>query len=296
VIDGDTNFSATALLEGWPGDGSPGNPYIIDGLDIDLDGNDGACISIGNTRVNFIICNCSLAGASSAEGGFGRGCGIYLENVTHGELVKNILDGNRFGIWVDRSNYSTVSDNTFTNNVFDGIDLASSTHNIVVNNTFFNNICGIHLRFSSTSNTLVNNTCYNNTIGIYLNNSQSNTVANNTCNNNSLVGIHLFYFADYNTVSNNTCSGNGESGISLGISDSNMIVNNTCNYNGIGIHLENSYSKTVANNTCLVNNEHGILEEYEYEAVQPAGVILLLMITGIVLLFGYWLCDKAAEE
>jgi len=33
TIDGDANFSDTALLEGWPGDGTPENPYIIDGLD-----------------------------------------------------------------------------------------------------------------------------------------------------------------------------------------------------------------------------------------------------------------------
>ncbi|MHA1909534.1 MAG: hypothetical protein ACW98Y_19705, partial [Candidatus Thorarchaeota archaeon] len=33
AIDGDASFSDIAQLEGWPGDGSPENPYIIDGLD-----------------------------------------------------------------------------------------------------------------------------------------------------------------------------------------------------------------------------------------------------------------------
>ncbi|MHA2360169.1 MAG: hypothetical protein ACXAB5_07835, partial [Candidatus Thorarchaeota archaeon] len=55
VIDGDANFTATALLEGWPGNGSPEDPFIIDGLEIDRGGEVGHCISIINTRVSFII-------------------------------------------------------------------------------------------------------------------------------------------------------------------------------------------------------------------------------------------------
>ena len=65
AIDGDADFTATALLEGWPGDGSPEDPYIIDGLDIDLTITTPAlhCISISNTRVSFIISTCNLTGA-----------------------------------------------------------------------------------------------------------------------------------------------------------------------------------------------------------------------------------------
>ena len=63
AIDGDANFTDTALLEGWHGDGSPENPFIIDRLDIDLGGNNGSCISITNTQVSFIISNCNLTGA-----------------------------------------------------------------------------------------------------------------------------------------------------------------------------------------------------------------------------------------
>ena len=83
AIDGDANFSDTALLEGWPGDGSPENPFIIDGLDIDVspDHDDcpcvsmGNCITIRNTRVDFNIRNCNVTRASYWEGG-GPGAGI----------------------------------------------------------------------------------------------------------------------------------------------------------------------------------------------------------------------------
>jgi hypothetical protein len=80
TIDGDANFSDTALIEGWPGDGSPENPYIIDGLDIDLGNEDGHCIMINNTRVSFTISNCNLTGAG-LESVIDIGGGISLENV-----------------------------------------------------------------------------------------------------------------------------------------------------------------------------------------------------------------------
>ncbi|MFX1262735.1 MAG: hypothetical protein ACFFAZ_11650, partial [Promethearchaeota archaeon] len=87
AIDGDANFSDMALLEGWPGDGSPENPYIIDGLNIDLDGRRGSCISVSNTRVCFITSNCNLTGAYQNYMDWiqSQGAGINLENVTGGE-------------------------------------------------------------------------------------------------------------------------------------------------------------------------------------------------------------------
>jgi len=88
-IDGDANFSDTASAEGWSGNGSEGDPYIIDGLTIDRGGSAGDCISISNTRVNFTISNCNLTGAS-----VNPGAGIYLDNVTHGEITGNLIHNN----------------------------------------------------------------------------------------------------------------------------------------------------------------------------------------------------------
>jgi ABC-type phosphate transport system substrate-binding protein len=47
-IDGDTDFATQAGIEGWSGDGSETNPYIIENYDINGTGN-GTCIYIGNT-------------------------------------------------------------------------------------------------------------------------------------------------------------------------------------------------------------------------------------------------------
>ena len=108
AIDGDANFAATALLEGWPGDGSPEKPFIIYGLEIDLSGVEGDCISISNTRVSFTVHNCNLTGAGS---------GIFLENVTNSELVNNTCNSNDNGIYLSNSGHNTVTGNTCNNNI-----------------------------------------------------------------------------------------------------------------------------------------------------------------------------------
>jgi len=187
AIDGHANFSDTALLEGWPGDGSPENPFIIDALEIDLGEEDGPCIIISNIRVSFTISNCNLTGNDGLD--FGpSGVGILLENVTNGELVNNSCSSIGIGIAISRSEFITVSNNICANDVF-GISIYISNSNMVISNTCFNNTSyGIRLS-QSKSNTVVNNTCNNNTIGIYLYESYSNTVASNACFNNTCYEI-----------------------------------------------------------------------------------------------------------
>jgi parallel beta-helix repeat protein len=198
AIDGDANFTDTALLEGWPGDGSPESPFIIDGLDIDRVGAASHGIRISNTRVSFTLSNCYLTSKSGEPG-----AGIYLENVTNGELVNNTCSANTYqGIALWYSIYNTVANNTCSSNDH-GIVLYESEINTVVNNTCNSNTYeGIHLGHSNF-NTVVNNTCNSNNIGISLYRSDSNIVVNNTCNSSNLNGI-ILYESDFNLVTNNT--------------------------------------------------------------------------------------------
>jgi parallel beta-helix repeat protein len=160
-IIGDANFSATAQLEGWPGDGTPENPYIIDGLGIDLEGgNNLRCIEIRDTQVSFTISNCNLTRAYAISFGNNE-AGIYLENVMNGELVDNIVNCNDNGIILYGSDFNTVANNFCSNNS-DGIVLYESDFNTVANNTCYNNRIGIYI-YVSKYNTVVNNTCWRNT-------------------------------------------------------------------------------------------------------------------------------------
>ncbi len=272
VIDGDANFSDTASVEGWSGDGSLANPYIIEGLDIDLGGMAGHCINISNTRVNFTIGNCHLTGAS-----VNPGAGICLENVTYGRLQDNTLDHNYFNIYLtnshsvliknntcpdsvysislrDSSSYNIIADNDCSHNSNRGINLESGSHNnTAINNTCNENTFGIVL-YQVSSNSVVNNTFISNSEdGIQVNNGDFNTFRDNTCGN-SFKGFNFLGGSDFNTIANNTCNSNIGYGIYIDVSSNNTVVDNTCGSNTYGIHLTSSDSSVVGNNTCDGNN------------------------------------------
>ena len=258
IINGDANFNATVLAEGWPGDGSHGNPYIIESLDIDRVGLSGDCINISNTRVHFIVRNCFLTGANVSAGS-----GLHLTNVSNGEVTSNLCTNNTLGIYLDQSSSNTVANNTYNSNRY-SIVLISSNNNMVTNNTCTNNDDGI-LFSSSSSNTVINNTCTNsNDYGISLGSSCSNNVvANNTCSSNN-VGISLGSSCSNNMVANNTCSGNNY-GIRLESCSNNVVADNTCSGNSLyGIHLLLSHYNTLVNNTCSNNTQYGIFIEATY--------------------------------
>ena len=282
TIDGDANFSATALLEGWPGNGTLGNTFIIDELDISFSDGANHCIIIRNTQVSFIISNCNFRG-------FDSGVGIYLVNVTNGEVVNNNCNNNKVGIFLDRSDHNTVENNTCSNKRC-GISIGESHSNTVANNTCNDNHKGIELHHSH-SNTVVNNTCNDNHRGIGLGTSHSNTITNNTCSRNTDYGISLIHGSESNIVTNNTCK-NNDIGVKLLYAPSyNTVATNICNANRIGIYL--SYgclaSNIIADNTFLGNTEHDLFEELPPPDEEFDPVILLpIGLVGIILLFAAW--------
>jgi parallel beta-helix repeat protein len=225
TIIGDQNFTDTALTEGWQGDGSPQNPFVIDSLGIDRGGVAGHCISISNTRVNFTIRNCNLTGASVASGS-----GIYLWNTTSGIIINNNCSGNRNGILLESgSNYHVISNNTFNANT-QGIHIWISNHTTVENNDCDGNGHGILLEGAERNQLIRNRINDSAWSGIYLIDASFNAIANNTCQNNHNFGIHIFS-THYVDVVNNICKGN----------------------TWVGIHCQESYSLTITNNTCEGN-------------------------------------------
>ncbi|MFX1603893.1 MAG: nitrous oxide reductase family maturation protein NosD, partial [Promethearchaeota archaeon] len=170
-IDGDDNFTDTALAEGWSGDGSPSTPFIIENLDIDLAGGPGECISILNTRVNFTIRNCVLTSGSVSSG-----TGISMHNVTYGTFSNNTFIGSQNGIILSSSNFNTLVNNTCRNN---------SQYGIYAYDSYFNTIRG--------------NNCTSNQVGIDFYESFYSELANNTCTNNDY-GIHLGFLSNFNDV------------------------------------------------------------------------------------------------
>ena len=67
-INSDADFAAQAASEGWPGDGSEGNPFIIQDLEIDASSQHG--IGISFTTAHFAIRNCLIRDGDIKFSGF----------------------------------------------------------------------------------------------------------------------------------------------------------------------------------------------------------------------------------
>jgi len=250
VIDSDENFTATALAEGWPGNGSTENPFIIEGLEIDLGGATGFCIAIGHTRVNFTIRDCNITGADP-------GAGISLYNVSHGRLVGNILSFNDNGIDVGYSWHVVVEDNIcFSNNYGIYASDASFYNTINDNNCSLNSWSGIYAGSFLGLSVITNNTCNNNSHHGIESYGYLNTLTDNNCSYNMQHGMY-FGQSHNNTIESNTCSHNSHWGIFVQNSDFNNLTRNKFSDNDIGIYLDGSDHNLVEANTCLKTGKYG---------------------------------------
>ncbi|MHA2365180.1 MAG: NosD domain-containing protein [Candidatus Hodarchaeales archaeon] len=272
VIDGNANFSATASLNGWSGNGAILNPYIIENFNITGTGSENL-IDIRNTDVSFII-NQSLL-----INGY---IGLNLYNVTNG-VISNLysLNNSFYGILIDSSSNNTFFHNNATNNGASGFLLYSSYDNIVINNTALNNDNRGFFLWFSENNSLKYNFANNNAQhGFYLAFSNSSTLKYNyaldnglfgfsldTSNNNSLlennstrnnIGFLLSTASD-NVLNSNKASININSGYYLqSISDNNTLNQNTANNNTQhGFNLDSSNYNTFSDNNSMNNTQNG---------------------------------------
>ncbi len=93
------------LVQGWPGLGTPGDPFVIGNLNITAVLT---CIFIANTSKHFVIENCFLTARSIVWGG---GV-ITLENVTNVQIVNNQLNGHNSAISIFNSSECTFTGNS----------------------------------------------------------------------------------------------------------------------------------------------------------------------------------------
>lgn len=285
VIENNVDFSTL----GFPGDGSPENPYLIEGLNITSKAQ--ILIHIHDTMAYFSIRNNLLNGLNST------GDGIYLSFVTHGTIDTNIVTNCKLGISLVGSENNTVSSNTVSN-CESGIHLVGAWNTTLSHNTVSNNReTGIRL-LGSGHNTLLDNSLVNNGLSIggsqvehYL---QAN-VADNVINGRSLVywqnviggtvpphagqvilinamGVEvtgqdlsrasigvLAAFSSHLYIHHNTAFNNSFSGIRLDASGDNTVSHNIVSntsycvngiyHYGTGISLCTSGNNTVSHNT-----------------------------------------------
>jgi parallel beta-helix repeat protein len=239
-INNNNDLIKQAKEEGWAGNGSLSNPYLITGFNISGSGD---LVTVRNTNLCFQIINSIISN--------GNGDGVVLINVTNGAIVNTTISSNaREGI----SLYEQTGKNSLMN--------ISIVNNLIFNNN--NNGISIDVVFVRISQiTIKNNEISNNgKNGIYLYADDEYYpiyhcfIGNNNISSNNKHGIILEVNCHNNIILSNLISYNSETGIYLDdYNHYNNITGNTVVQNGgVGIDLDDSFNCTITDNFVM----HGI--------------------------------------
>lgn len=144
--------------------------------------------------------------------------GIYLDKSKNNKITSNDASYNSnsalkstspagSGICLDWSDGNTVSGNTATGNLVDGVNFCYSNNNRLLSNAVNKNKEGIYL-LSSNYNVLDGNSVTSNlSPGMFIETSRGCTVTNNIVKDNGFTGLNLWKSSD-NVLRNNCISGN----------------------------------------------------------------------------------------
>ncbi|MFX0207901.1 MAG: nitrous oxide reductase family maturation protein NosD [Candidatus Hodarchaeota archaeon] len=277
IIEGNLDFRAQATMEGWSGNGTVVNPYIIEGVRITHPSDS---ILIRNTDRCFLIRNCLLVECTY---------GITFENVTNGSALNNILDNTGIGIHLRDSRGNTLANNTISTQVFPGIhDIP--LHGITLDNSWNNSLVGNSLSLgdilvsNSASTILIENSVIHAGDGISIDNSENCTLTGNIIAFNEQDGIDVLW-SNNCLLTNNRVINNSFHGFNIVGSINCTLSNNTAVMNGRpGISL----SAGTNNNTILFNNFYANNAFFEGQQATDDG-------TGNFFMFNYW-TDYLSED
>jgi parallel beta-helix repeat protein len=289
-IEGDADFASQAASEGWAGNGTQEDPYVIEGYEIDLVGGIGGehyGILIETSDVHFIINNTRVIGENYSSG-------IYLNYVKNGTIKDCVFENGYRGIYLWDTDRTIISNNTlnscdlvlwfsangtfiqnvivnggfgYLNSLAEGPDTNNINTSNLVNGKpvyFFKNQnngvvpddAGQIILINCTNFNLERRILTNTSIGIILSYSSHNTIKANTIEDCTEAGIDLYRSSEnvliYNQISN--C----KSGIFFFDSDNNSIEFNNISINSWGIQLVHSNSNHIYGNNASYNLGTGI--------------------------------------
>ena len=267
-INGDSDFSSQATIEGWNGSGSAAYPYIIE--DYEIDATSFSCgIIILNTQSNFVVRNCSIFNASLAA--------IELLNVVNGTIFNNTCFNNvQYGVYLVTSSLDSVLDNNCSDNGAAGIYLQQSTDCAIENNTCDRDFRGIYLYLSSDRNRLANNSCSDQAYGILIYSSGDCELRDNQLADDGVVlwGSGIGYWNTHDIDQSNLVNGaplhylrnqtgttvqSGAGQVILANCQNVIVENQNTSDASYGIEIGYSRNCTVSNNSCWGNKYYGII-------------------------------------
>ena len=332
TIVGDADFAAQAVLEGWSGNGSASNPYVISGLDIDAGGSDIA-INITDTSVHFVVQDNIIHGASYQ--------GIFFDNVTSGQITNNtIYNNNLHGFYLSSSKNIIVKNNVISDNSYRNGYIALSSNITVESNTISSSgSVGLYFYYSNqisiidnfiddtgwdgitvksgvnvsilsniiknsgasgmalidAANALVtgNNLRFSRFSGMYMKNNVNMTFDSNVIYNNSENGLFFDTGNDNVTITGNNIANNGESGISSRFSSNFLISNNDITFNMIqGIYINFIPNTTIIDNIISNNGAEGVTIQRSPGTIVENNVFN----NDVLYITGYWLGDYLLQS
>ncbi len=290
-INGNTDFTNQAKLNGWRGNGSGSNPFIIENLLIN--GNESLFgVIIQNTNLSFVLANITVINCEY---------GIYLWKSKNFLLSSNSVSYTRIGVYLWKSNDGTLKNNTVTgsniagvlielsygitlsnNSIIDasnvgfyvmnsgdlqisgnkiygypgvGILINSGPNTMLLNNTVSGSRNGIQMGGSPNS-VIKRNTLFNNGNSLSLSSSSNSTLQDNVIYSNT-VGI-VVSDSNNNKIVNNTAFSNIRGGIALIRSINSTFAGNKVSLNSDGISITDSSEILLVNNTATNNSKTGI--------------------------------------
>jgi parallel beta-helix repeat protein len=255
-INGNSDLVNLAQLYGWPGNGTPENPYLIEGYTFDGNGG-GYAFWLENTDLHVLIKNCRIWNATSTYI-FPYGAGLRLVSASNITVSHNLITSSKHAIELCGAMNVTIKHNTVTDSYF-GIyfNTPASSNALVERNIVTKNNEGIVL-YDGPIGEIIGNVISNNAIGISMSGARSNIVKGNEIYENYYHGMYLTGGSNLNDVRENRIYSNGNCGIVLDSSNSNQIVYNTISdNNGYGVSISGSSGNIVFANNFYRNNGAG---------------------------------------
>jgi parallel beta-helix repeat protein len=241
LILGDSDFTPENGVTG--GNGTPGDPYVIEGWDIDAFTGNG--IEIRNTAAPFIIRDVTIHGGTEYSG-------LYFANVRNGSVWNVASTRNDYGIVILSSSSLHIASSVVTYSFSRAMRVEASTDVIIEGTLIRDNPDGLWLEASSdiviadsnlTSNgyagvqayasrnvTIANLSVRSQNHGITIDESDNVTVRNSTFSDNWLTGLWVVHSRN-TTIADNVFFGDGVrfGGETLQDFDSHEVENNTVN-------------------------------------------------------------------
>ncbi len=235
--------NADFIDQGWSGDGSPDDPFLIQNLDIT---SNVTCIRIADTTACFIIRDCQLESFWDEDYALGYDA-IQLYNVSNGVLENCDIYGSASCIFLVDCNNTEVRGCRLRSISATGLcGIRLQECRILENNIPQSGMEGVVLMDGNDIDFTDNQISDSHQSGVHLCNLSRCMIADNAVSSCNGHGMHLGEILD-SSVFGNSITLNGEYGLCAHAITSSFVNNTVTENHGYGIDLEGSGNNLYGN-------------------------------------------------